>query len=152
MMRWPVQSCDDPAADWPAPPFRRDRNHLLIAAQRGFGTVDLDAVDFASEVKRPLSGFDSIRTDPEEVIGSWRKTTCEQALFYQENRDAFAARYRAEFILRQRDRAIWHGDDLTKLGSRRLISGSHAEQGIWLRLVDPEEREGEHFEVYERHL
>ncbi|MFH1571940.1 MAG: DUF362 domain-containing protein, partial [Gemmatimonadota bacterium] len=26
----------DPASDWPTPPFRRDRNHLLIAAQRGF--------------------------------------------------------------------------------------------------------------------
>ena len=27
----------DPHSDWPTPPFRRDRNHLLIAAKHGFG-------------------------------------------------------------------------------------------------------------------
>ena len=142
----------DPASDWPAPPFHRDRNHFLIAAQRGFGTVDLGAVDFESEVERPLSEFDALRTDPEEVIESWRKTTCEQALFYREHRDELMARYRDEFILLQRGRVIWHGDDLTHLGSRRLISGPHVEQGIWIKLVDPEEWEGEHFEVYQGHL
>lgn len=142
----------DPASDWPTPPFRRDRNHLLIAAQRGFGTVDLGAMDFKSEVERPLSDFDSTQTDPEEVVESWRKTTCEQALFYRENRDRLVAWYRDEFILLQQDGVIWHGDDLTTLASRRLISGPNVEQGIWIKLVDPEEYEGEHFEVYQREL
>ena len=43
----------DPAADWPTPPFRRDRNHLLVAAERGYGTVDLRQIDFQSERVRP---------------------------------------------------------------------------------------------------
>src|SRR5687767_4387259 len=40
----------DPASDWPAPPFRRDRNHLLVAARHGFGTVDLGEIDYESDV------------------------------------------------------------------------------------------------------
>jgi len=42
----------DPGSDWPVPPFRRDRNHLLIAAERGFGTVDLDEIDFVRIVHK----------------------------------------------------------------------------------------------------
>ena len=58
----------DPASDWPNPPFRRDRNHLLIAAKRGFGTVDLREIDFESEVSAPLAEFDSERTDSEKIV------------------------------------------------------------------------------------
>jgi len=43
----------DPQSDWPTQPFLRDRNHLLIAANRNFGTVDLDEIDFVSEVPPP---------------------------------------------------------------------------------------------------
>ena len=50
----------DPQSDWPTPPFRRDRNHLLIAANRGFGTVDLDEIDFETEVEAPLADFTSV--------------------------------------------------------------------------------------------
>ena len=35
----------DPTSDWPTPPFRRDRNHLRVAAEGGFGTVDLSQID-----------------------------------------------------------------------------------------------------------
>lgn len=43
----------DPRADWPAPPFHRDRNHLFAAAGSGFGTVNLDRIDWQSEVSTP---------------------------------------------------------------------------------------------------
>ncbi|MBT6149591.1 MAG: DUF362 domain-containing protein, partial [Gemmatimonadetes bacterium] len=50
----------DPTCDWPTPPFRRDRNHLLIAARHGYGSVDIDnEIDFESEVEGPLADFDS---------------------------------------------------------------------------------------------
>jgi hypothetical protein len=29
----------DPASDWPTPPFRCGRNHLLMAAQGGLGLM-----------------------------------------------------------------------------------------------------------------
>ena len=34
----------DPKSDWLTPPFHRDRNALLIAAQSGFGTVNLEEI------------------------------------------------------------------------------------------------------------
>ena len=139
----------DPASDWPNPPFRRDRNHLLIADRRGFGTVDLSEIDFESEVSAPLSEFDSERTDSEKIVESWRRTTCEQALFYQDRQRDIVDRYRNEFIFLQDGDVVWHGADPANLGSRRQLSGKKKDQGMWLKLVDPEETEGERFETYE---
>jgi hypothetical protein len=36
--------------------------------------------------------------------------------------------------------------------SRRQLSGTHPEQAMWLKYVDPDERESEHYEIYERTL
>ena len=43
----------DPGRDWLAPPFHRDRNALLVAAEGGYGTVDPAAIDFANEAEAP---------------------------------------------------------------------------------------------------
>lgn len=139
----------DPASDWPTPPFRRDRNHLLIAAQHGFGTVDLDEIDFESEVEAPLAEFDSDQIDSHETVTSWRTTTCEQGLFYRESREKLIDQYPREFIYLQDGEVVWHGEDPHHLGSRRQLSGQKKNSALWLKLVDPEEKEGEHFEVYE---
>jgi uncharacterized protein (DUF362 family) len=142
----------DPQADWPTPPFRRDRNHLLVAAQHGFGTVDLDEIDFQSEVRSPLAQFDSAATDPSETVSSWRRTTCEQALVYREDRARLVDRYRGEFIYLQDGEVVWNGPDPSNLGSRRTLSGRRQESALWLKLVDPEEQEGERFAVYDECL
>ncbi|MFA6109343.1 MAG: DUF362 domain-containing protein [Candidatus Latescibacterota bacterium] len=138
----------DPAADWPTPPFRRDRNHLLIAARRGFGTVDLEEIDFTSEVARPLAAFDSDQTDPGETVSSWRRTACEQGLFYQSHQEALTRKYAGEFLYLQAGEVVWHGPDPTNLGSRRQLSGDRRHSALWLKYADPEEREGERFERY----
>jgi hypothetical protein len=142
----------DPASDWPTPPFRRDRNHLLIAAQRGFGTVDLGEIDFQSEVSAPPAAFDSVETDPPPTVASWRRTTCEQGLFYRDHRRRLVDRYRGEFIFLQDGEVVWHGPDPANLGSRRQLSGAKKERALWLKLVDPEETEGERFAVYDQCL
>ena len=142
----------DPASDWPTPPFRRDRNHLLIAANRGFGTVDLNEIDFDSEVEGPLAEFDSERTDSETIVDSWRRTTSEQALFYRDRQKDLVDRYRNEFIFLQDGDVVWHGADPANLGSRRKLSGTKKDQGMWLKLVDPEEIEGERFGAYDECL
>ena len=80
---------------------------------------------------------------------SWRRTTCEQALLYQDRRRGIVDRYRNEFIFLQDGDVIWHGADPANLGSRRQLSGQKKDQGMWLKLVDPEETEGERFETYE---
>ena len=142
----------DPASDWPTPPFRRDRNALLVAAEHGFGTVDLSEIDFETEGERPLASFDSLATDPDEMVFSWRRTTCEQGLFYRDHREELIARYAGDYIFLQGGEVMWHGPDPTPLGSRRDLSGEKKESALWLKLVDPDEREGEHFEVYEEAL
>jgi hypothetical protein len=142
----------DPGADWPTPPFRRDRNHLLVAAQRGFGTVDRERIDFASEVAAPVASFDSAVTDPSETVSSWRQTTCEQALLYRRERERFVGRYAGEFVYLQDGEVVWHGPDPSNLGSRRALSGHRKDSALWLKLVDPEECEGERFETYEECL
>jgi len=142
----------DPAADWPQPPFLRERNALLIAAEHGFGTVDLGEIDFESEVSGPLAEFGVEATDPFAMVLSWHRTTCEQALHYRDNRKAFIDRYAGEYILLQEREVRWHGESAELLRSRRDLAGPHKEQAMWLKLVDPDEVEGEHYEVYERHL
>ena len=138
----------DPHSDWPTPPFRRDRNHLLIAAEHGFGTVDLNEIDFASEVEAPLAEFDSVSTDPDATVANWRRTTCEQGLIYQDEQRKLIDRYRGEFIYMQDGQVVWNGDDPSNLGSRRKLSGDRKDSALWLKYVDPEEGEGERFERY----
>jgi uncharacterized protein (DUF362 family) len=142
----------DPASDWPSSPFRRDRNHLLVAAERGFGTVELKEIDFESEVSSPLAEFDSVELDPPRTVSSWRRTACEQALYYRENRSQLVDRYNGKFIFLQDGEVVWHGTDPSHLVSRRILSGKKKDRAVWLKLVDPEEREGEQFSVYERTL
>ena len=142
----------DPYADWPTPPFRRDRNHLLIAADRGFGTLDMDKIDFQSEVQGPLADFDSVATDSEEVVDSWRRTTCEQGLIYREEQKKIIDAHRGQYVYMQDGEVVWNGDDPTNLGSRRKLSGDRKDSALWLKYVDPYEKEGEHFERYEECL
>jgi hypothetical protein len=36
--------------------------------------------------------------------------------------------------------------------SRRELAGENPDHAMWFKFVDPEEAEGEHYEVYERAL
>jgi uncharacterized protein (DUF362 family) len=140
----------DPMADWGTPPFHRDRNPLLVAAEGGFGTVDLREVDFHSEVEpQPPGSFYAIRTDSPETTRSWRRTMCEQALFYRANPRLFE-RYAGEYILLQDGEVRWHSPRGTIDVSRRTLSGDHPDHALFFKFVDPEEVEGERYEVYER--
>ncbi|MFN4293329.1 MAG: DUF362 domain-containing protein [Thermoflexales bacterium] len=145
----------DPAhSDWKTEPFHRDRNALRVAAESGFGTVNLDEMDFASEVTAPIGDkpFFAKITDSPQMVHSWRKTTAEQGLYYRDHREDFIGRYAGEYILLQMGEVKWHDPSGTVRASRRVLSGDHPEQAMWMKYVDPDEAEGEHFEVYERTL
>lgn len=142
----------DPQADWLTPPFHRDRNALLCAAEGGFGTVDLQQIDFASEVQAPVGSFYAEQTDSTEINVSWRRTTAEQALYYRDNRAKFVDQYAGQYILLQDGDVRWHGPTSILTTSRRVLSGDKPDQGMWFKYVDPDERDGEHYEVYERVL
>ena len=142
----------DPQADWLTPPYNRDRNALLIAAENGFGTVDLNEIDYQSEAQAPLGKFFSNITDSQERVISWRRTTAEQALYFLEHRRELVSQYAGEYILLQQGQVRWH-DPSGRLGmSRRKLAGDNPDEAMWFKYIDPEEIEAEHFEVYERTL
>ncbi len=102
----------DPMSDWLAEPFHRDRNPLVVAAEGGYGTVDLDAIDYTSEVDpQPEGTFFAVMTDSLETVISWRRTMCEQALYYRDHMAEFTSKYAGEFILLQDNEVRWHDTD-----------------------------------------
>ena len=87
--------------------------------------------------------------DPPETVANWRRTACEQGLIYREEQSRLVDQYAGEFIYLQAGEVVWHGPDPSNLGSRRQLSGDKKDSAMWLKRVDPEEREGERFEVCE---
>lgn len=143
----------NPALDWPHPPFRRDRSPVAVAAEHGFGTTNLDEIDFEMDgLVLPVAEFDSAQTDPPEVIDRLRRTASEQALFYRDNRDKLLADHAGRYIFLQDGEVIWSGADPQQAGSVQEIAARKGDQAVWLKLADPDEREGEHMEVYENIL
>jgi uncharacterized protein (DUF362 family) len=142
----------DPLTDWPNQPFVRDRSSLRIAHDLGFGTADLSQIDFHSEVQAPIASFRTVETDPSETVLAWRRSTCEQALYYRDHRQELAEQYAGEYILLQDNQVKWHSKTSDLGRSRRELAGPNKESAMFLKLADPEEAEGEHFEVYEENL
>lgn len=142
----------DPQSDWLTPPFHRDRNSLLVAAEGGFGTVNLDEIDFHSEVQRPVGNFYAALTDSMQTVLSWRRTTAEQALYYIDHKQELVDKYAGEYILLQAGEVRWHSDVSDLRESRRKLSGDRPDQAMWMKYVDPDEKEGEHYEVYDHAL
>lgn len=143
----------DPAEDWPTQPYIRDRNPVLVAAQGGFGTVNLDEIDYESELEpQPEGAFYTVATDAHERVVSWRRTTCEQALYYRDHVQQFVDKYAGQYILLQEREVKWHDTSSILNVSRRDLAGASPDEAMWLKYVDPEEKEGEHFEVYEQTL
>jgi uncharacterized protein (DUF362 family) len=142
----------DPALDWPLPPYRRDRSPIVVAAEHGFGTVDLAEIDWESERTAPVASFDSIEADPPERIARLRRSACEQGLFYRDQRDRLLERYAGQFIYLQGGEVVWNGADPSQAGPVQKVGGEKKDQAVWLKLADPAEREGEQYRVYEQLL
>ena len=124
----------------------------MIAAEHGFGTIDLNEIDFVSEVEAPLAEFDSLSTDSDATVANWRRTTCEQGQIYQDQQQELIDGYRGEFIYLQDGQVVWNGVDPSNLGRRRKLSGDRKDSALWLKYVDPAEGEGERFERYDECL
>ena len=143
----------NPHSDWLTPPFHRDRNPLLVAAERGFGTVNLEEIDYETEVQpQPEGTFYAKQWDTSGTVYTWRRTMCEQGLYYRDHKDEIVAQYANEFILLQDGEVKWHNPAGMLRISRRKLAGRHRNHAMFFKYVDPEEREAEHFEVYEQNL
>lgn len=142
----------DPALDWPTPPYRRDRSPIAVAAEHGFGTVDLAEIDWESERTGPVAEFMSVEADPPERLACLRRSACEQGLIYRDGRDRFVERYAGQYIYLQDGDVVWSGADPSQAGPVQQLSGAKPDQAVWLKRVDPAEREGERYRVYEQLL
>lgn len=143
----------NPQSDWLTEPFHRDRNALLVAAESGFGTVNLDEINYETEVEaQPEGTFFAKQWDTSGTVYTWRRTMCEQGLYYRDHRDALVAQYPNEFILLQDGEVKWHDPEGMLRISRRELAGRHRNHAMFFKYVDPVEREAEHFEVYEQNL
>jgi uncharacterized protein (DUF362 family) len=139
----------DPTLDYPHPPYRRDRSPIVVAAEHGFGTVNLEEIDFdAGGLEPPLAEFDSADLVPGEKVRNLRRTASEQALFYRDNRERLCEQYGGSFIFLQCGQVVWSGAAPHNAGTVERVSGGK-DEAVWLKLVDPEEREGERMQVYE---
>ena len=81
----------------------------------------------------------------------WRRTMCEQALFYRDHRRSFD-QYTGEYILLQRGEVRWHDPQGRLTLSRRVLAGGWPGYAMYLKYVDPDEREGEQYQRYEQEL
>ena len=143
----------DPHLDWPHPPFRRDRSPIAVAAEHGFGTANLEEIDLdMGGLQPPLAEFDSEELVPGERVKSLRRSACEQALFYREHRQRLCDQYAGSYIFLQDGNVVWSGTEPDKAGAVQDVSGERKDRAVWLKLADPDEREGEHIGVYERIL
>ena len=143
----------DPRLDWPHPPFRRDRSPVAVAAEHGFGTVDLKEIDFAMDgLEPPVAEFDSVEAEPPERIALLRQSASEQALFYRDNRQQLLDGHADSYVFLQDGEVIWSGSRPEEAGAVAQVAGDKPDQAVWLKLADPDEREGERMEVYENIL
>jgi hypothetical protein len=121
--------------------------------RKGDSARYLDEIDWASDVdRRPEGYFFAVARDTAERVLSWRKTTCEQALYYCDHQAEIPRRYAGEYILLQENEVKWHDKSSYLRVSRRKLAGDRPDQAMWLKYVDPDETEGEHYEVYEKTL
>jgi len=88
-----------------------------VAAEHGFGTVNLEEIDFdMGELQPPLAEFDSQEMDPSEKIANLRQTACHQALFYRDNQNRLVDRHAGSFIYLQDGEVIWSGSHPDQAG------------------------------------
>ncbi|NLG27723.1 MAG: DUF362 domain-containing protein [Chloroflexi bacterium] len=138
----------DTRVDWPTEPFGSDRNWLLIAERASFGTARLEEIDFISEVERPIGEYYRSEWIPQPRQAKWRRTMSQQALHYRDHPGEYAE-FAGEFVLMQDHKVIWHHTNSNPGMSRTVLSAQNQDSGLWMKYIDPEEAEGEHYEVYE---
>ena len=103
----------------------------------------------ASEVEAPVGEFFSRVTDPRETVLSWRRTTAEQGLYYRDHMHEIAREHAGRYILLHMNKVVWSETEGNLNVSRRDLAGLYKDQALWMKYVDPDEAEGEHYEVYE---
>jgi hypothetical protein len=97
-----------------------------------------------------VAEFDSAEIDLAEQIALLRRTASEQALCYRDNRDRILDAHAGSYVFLQDGEVIWSGRKPEEAGAVQHVASGKKDQAVWLKLADPEEREGERMDVYEK--
>jgi len=111
--------------------------------------VHYEGGSYSECVHSPLAEFDSVEEDTPEHMATVRETACEQGLFYRENAREMIDRYGGDFVYLQDGEVKWSGPDPSHISSHRDFVGKKPGSALFLKFVDPDEREGERFATYE---
>ena len=69
-----------------------------------------------------------------------------------DHREQLLDAHAGQYIFLQDGEVIWSGAEPQQAGAVGEIAARKEDQAVWLKLADPDEREGEHVEVYENIL
>ena len=70
--------------------------------------MNLDEIDWESEVQPPVGQFYAALTDSMDTVISWRRTTAEQAMYYLDHQRELVDQYAGQYILLQAGEVRWH--------------------------------------------
>jgi uncharacterized protein (DUF362 family) len=140
----------DPSDNYPHPPYLFDDNPVLLAAGVGLGTLKAEEITIEGPEPRPLFPFAAKRHWQPEVVEALRRSTAEQALLYDQQRERFRSGYEGKHVYIARGEVVWSGDSLNGLPTRGELARKlgDAVSGLFLKRVGPASEDPEIYERY----
>jgi len=141
----------DPMGEHPDPPYVFDRNPLRLAADAGLGALDLADIDLKGDALQKVGDFEVHANIAPADNAEVHRTLAEQVSHFQAERDNYLDRFAGEYIGLSGGQVIFQGTDLQHLKSRRQIATEQgkANQGLFLKFVEPLAQDPEHLSVYD---
>ena len=144
----------DPADTYPHPSYVLDHSPVLLAAEAGLGPIAVEQISVDGVQPLRLLDFSVERGWSLDVIEALHRSTAEQALTYQQQRERIRDQYEGQYICMANGEVIWSAASLDSLGSRadmarRLGSAAGA---LFLKLVGPASEDPEHYAPYQDYL
>lgn len=134
----------DPTADYGTWPFYFDANPLNLARAAGLGPNEADQIEVVGDgiarVRRPFT----VDRAPSDRTDRIRREVAQQALAYQEQREALVGKYRGKIVALSGGRVVAVHESMASAGQR----GAEEAGGVFLKYVTPRAAEREHLELY----
>ena len=130
-----------PGGDWPAP-FPPRPHNLLVAAERAYTVESGPGIDCPDRPAAAAGEFDS---DEQDRRRSWPASAdrMEQALFYPASGERRVIDRQQRRWCCANGRGCWHAPDQAASEPRLLRWRRRPGSASFMKMVDPEEREGE---------
>ena len=141
----------DPVGEHPEPPYVFDRNPLRLAADAGLGPLQLADINVTGDRLQKVGDFEVHANISPADNAQVHRTLAEQVTHYTQERDNYVDRFAGQYIGLSGGQVMFQGTDLQHLKSRRQIAieQGRANQGLFLKFVEPQAQDPEHLSVYD---